>query len=441
LRILACAYACNPCLGSEEGVGWGWVTNIAQTHEVWVLTDPRHRGDIERTIDREPDRRRNLHFVYVRRYRWRRLEAVWPPAYLATYRIWQQHAFVAASALQREVKFDLVHTITYVGFRVPGPFFRLGIPLVWGPIGGLENTPWRFLPKLGLNGGLYYACRNLVNSWHKRFLRLPVEAFQAADGGVIAATTSIQRELKRCYGRDSTVICEIGWPAETTQSHSLRTSKEPLRISWSGQHLPGKALPLLLQALARLPLSVDWRLSILGEGPCTAKWKRRARRLNIGQNCEWHGHLSRIEALNIVHDSHLFVTTSLKDLTSTVIVEALVQGVPVLCPDHCGFSDAIDETCGIKLPVRNLRKFVTALAEAIALLYEKESLRRCLALGALTRASKFSWDNKGVRLNEIYRRQKAKHAPAAQVATEFNNNQRIMANAGAKDSRDAGLFA
>jgi glycosyltransferase involved in cell wall biosynthesis len=256
----------------------------------------------------------------------------------------------------------------------------------------------------------------VINSLHKRFLSLPAQALEAADGGIVAATTSIQRELKRCYGRDSTVICEIGWPSEAIQNHSLRASKEPLRICWSGQHLPGKALPLLLEAMAHLPSKVKCTLDILGDGPCMAKWKSYARHLNIGPNCHWHGHLSRVEALKIVHDSHLFVTTSLKDLTSTVVVEALAQGVPILCPDHCGFSDAVDQTCGMRLPVAHLGKFITALSEAIALLYEDESLRRRLAIGALKRVRVFSWDDKAARINEIYRRQKAKHAIAAQVA-------------------------
>jgi glycosyltransferase involved in cell wall biosynthesis len=415
VRILACAYACNPQFGSEEGVGWGWVNAIAQSHEVWVLTAPRHQADIEREIGNRHDLKRNLHFVYVPRRRWLRAEKVWPPAYLATYRLWQRDAFSVAAALHQKVSFELVHVITYVGFRVPGPFFQLGIPLVWGPIGGLENTPWRHLPWLGPYGAFYYASRNVINTFHKRFLRLPKQAFKAADGGIVTATASIRREVRRWYGKDSAVICEIGTPAAFDLSHSWRTSDVPLHISWSGQHLPGKALPLLFEALARLPLSVKWNLAILGAGPCTAKWKRYAQRLRIGGKCHWHGHLARAEALKIVHDSHVFVTTSLKDLTSTVIVEAMAQGVPILCPDHCGFSDAVDKSCGLKLPVRKPWEFVAALSQAIALLYYDEAQRCRLARGALDRVRAFSWDEKARRLNEIYRQKIGANAKSQQV--------------------------
>lgn len=411
LKIVACAYACNPCLGSEGGVGWGWIKTIARRHRVWVLTDPCHRNAIERRTAEASDQCRNLRFVYITRRRWRKVEAVWPPAYLTTYRMWQHDAYLAAAALHRKLSFDLVHVITYVGFRVPGPFFRLGIPLVWGPIGGLENTPWKYLPWLGIDGAIHYAGRNIINSLHKRFLRLPLRAFKAADGAIVAATSSIQREVRRFYDKDSTVICEVGCSDVARASHSRRSSDEPLRISWSGQHLPGKALPLLLEALARLPFSVRWSLAILGDGPCSEKWRRFARRLGLAPNCRWHGHLSRDEALTIVHDAHLFVSTSLKDLTSSVIVEAMAQGVPILCPDHCGFSDAVDDTCGMKLAMGSVEQFISSLAQAIACLHDDEELRRRLAGGALIRARKYSWEVKANELNEIYQRKIAMAMP------------------------------
>src|SRR5208282_2304890 len=130
----------------------------------------------------------------------------------------------------------------------------------------------------GFCGALYYACRNVINTLHKLFLPLPREALRAARGGVIAATGSIQREIERWYGEDSTVICEIGPPTVVARCHSRRKPEEPLRVSWSALHLPGKALPLLLEALAQIPRRMKWRLDILGAGPSTGKWRRYARR-------------------------------------------------------------------------------------------------------------------------------------------------------------------
>jgi len=173
-------------------------------------------------------------------------------------------------------------------------------------------------------------------------------------------------------------------------------------LSWSGQHLPGKALPLLLKALAKLPTDFDWRLDILGEGPCSARWRRLAGALGLSEKCQWHGLVPRKEAVALVHDSHVFVITSLKDLTSSVLLEALSQGVPVICLNHCGFRDVVTDNCGIKVLVTDRRGIESGLAAAIAALDRDEPFRRRLAQGALARVRDFSWEEKADRLSRIY---------------------------------------
>jgi glycosyltransferase involved in cell wall biosynthesis len=257
---------------------------------------------------------------------------------------------------------------------------------------------------MGPRGAVYYGARNVVNSMHRRFLRQPRKAFAAAGPGVIAATGEIQRQIRRWYGVDSEVICEVGLPRQTACSHSVRADREPLRIAWSGLHLPGKALHLLLRALSRLPESIDWRLEIYGDGPSRMGWQQLASRLGIESRCVWHGQVVRTEAHDGLKSAHLFVTTSLKDLTSTVIIEALANGVPVVCPDHCGFADVVNEHCGIKIPIGNVREFDTGLRRAIAAIAHDETKRRRLAEGALRRALDFSWEAKAEAIDRVYDR-------------------------------------
>ena len=430
LKVLAAAYACDPSRGSEMAVGWGWGTAIARSHDVWVLCADWQRESIERFVARNPEKFANLRFVYVSPKPWHYTDSHWlwrkcessilKPLVHASYRLWQRDAYAEALELHRGIGFDLAHQLTFVGFRFPGHLWKLGIPFVWGPIGGLENTPWRLLPTMGPRGAMYYGARNVVNSMHRRSLRQPRKGFDAAGPGVIAATSSIQREIQRWYGVNSQVICEVGLPPETADTYRLRANGEPLRLAWSGRHLPGKALNLLLRALGDVPDKTDWRLDIYGEGPCTVTWQRLAARLGIGSRCAWHGQVSRAEALEGLKSAHLFVTTSLKDLTSTVILEALAQGVPVICPDHCGFPDVIDETCGIRLPIERVEQFERALAEAIMKLAGDESMRQRLAAGALARAPQFNWNAKARAIDNVYRR--------VMASSDTHSSSRIWSN-------------
>ena len=115
-------------------------------------------------------------------------------------------------------------------------------------------------------------------------------------------------------------------------------------------------------------------------------------------------HAARDEALRGLRRAHLFVITSLKDLTSTVVLEALAQGVPVICPDHCGFADVVTGDCGVKLPIGTPGEFEQALAQTIAEFAGDEARRRRLAAGALGRARDFSWQAKAEAIDRVYQR-------------------------------------
>jgi len=411
MKVIVTAYACNPAKGSEEGVGWNWVKCIAGFCDPCVLVASFHRDDIDAYLRRHPDELKNVQFVYVRRkpwhYRpspgWKKIEeSIAKPVMNLAYMLWLKDAFALAQALHREQHFVLAHQLTYVGFRFPGRLWKLGIPFVWGPVGGLENLSWRFLPALGIRGAIYYAGRNLINSAQRLFLRSAGKSFRQAKV-VIAATSGIQREIRRWYGVDSRVICEVGPPEVVTAEAKRRQNHDPLRLVWSGEHLPGKALPLLLQALSRMNSGCSWHLDILGHGPLTVAWKNQAAELGLLDHCTWHGLLPREAALDVMSQGHVFVITSLKDLTSTVLLEALALGLPVICPDHCGFSDVVNDACGIKLPMKNPARLIDDLRAAVNGLCEDETKRGSMAEAALQRVETFSWERKAMEIEQAYR--------------------------------------
>lgn len=402
LKVLIAAYACNPFRGSEAGVGWGWVNAISRLHDVWVITgEEQGKADIELALARQPELGQRLNFVFLARPPLPAFLRHFPPLYFRTYRKWQESAFRIAAGLHKQVGFHIAHQLTYVGFREPGQLWKLGIPFVWGPIGGLENTPWGLLPLAGLRGGAYLAGRNAVNWIHKSLNRAPKAAFARADA-VIAATRGIRDEISKWYGRESSVICEVGPAVGGRGNVTAREPGESLELVWSGVHIAGKALPVLLRALSCVPARVDWRLHVLGDGPCRGKWERAAVRLKIQGRCCWYGNLPRQDALHIMERAHVMCITSIKDLTSSVLVEALSIGLPVVCLRHCGFADLVDDTCGIAVDP-NRSTIATHIAEAIVRLWGDEAARMELSRGARRRVLSCSWDIKGQDVDAIYR--------------------------------------
>ena len=412
LRVLAIAYACDPAKGSEYGVGWGWVNAIAADHDITVITADYNAPSIERYLNQRRDSSGNSpHFLYVKNRPWHyRPDGLWlkiedslaKPVMNLAYQDWLRFAVAEAKRELITNRYNLVHLITYVGWRFPGTFYRLGIPFVWGPIGGMKNSPWRLLPILGAKGAFYYGARNLVNSVQLMTLRGPRRALRTPNTGVIAATSEIQQELRNRFKAESRVICEVGPPGFVATNPTRRGENEPFRICWSGQHLPGKALHLLLQAAARLPHNFDYTIEILGDGPLNRTWRSMASRLNIERRCHWHGWLPREQSLTVMKQSHVFVITSLKDLTSTVAVEAISLGLPVISLDHCGFADLVTSKCGIKIHPGSAAQIVSDLAGALRALNADEALRERLANGAINRSRAYSWQTKMAALEEIY---------------------------------------
>lgn len=404
-KVLISAYACSPSEGSEAGVGWGFITALAPKYDLWVITEEeKYRSAIESYLRGNPGELNSVRFYFIRKQRERTLRKIWPPSYYWFYRRWHADALKLARRLHAEVGFDLAHQLTMIGYREPGFLWRLNLPFVWGPIAGMNQFPWRFLHTQGLYGCAFHVGRNIINALQMRYHRRAAAAAQRASAGLITATQPDWEGARKRWGCDSLLLSEVGVVEPTAKGPRERLPTEPLRIIWSGQHLPRKALNIGIRALALLPRRMNWELHILGSGVRTRAWKRLAARMGVRDRCVFHGWVSRDTATEVMASGHLMLITSLSDATSTVTVEALAAGLPVLAFDHCGFSNSIDASCGIKIPVTTPRDAVERFARVIAYLFSHEEQRVALATGALRRSKDYLWSRKAEIISGVYER-------------------------------------
>jgi glycosyltransferase involved in cell wall biosynthesis len=401
LKILVSAYACAPNKGSEPGMGWNFVTGLAKFHELHVIVEKRKwEQPINDFLENNPGLNDSVTFYFIDKKRNKPLRKIWPPSYYWFYKKWQKEAYKLACQLDLKENFDLIHQLNMVGYREPGYLWKIKKPFVWGPIGGLENSPWRFLQSLGFKGFLFYAGRNVINFWQRNFLTRPKLAVKRKKSAVISATPDNKILVKRLWGKDSTIISEVGQELNKIYKIEPREESKPLKIIWSGQHTAGKNLHLLLEALKGV--NFNFQLHVLGKGEMTSSWKILADRNGIQKQTIWHGWVEKSKAFEVLSNGHVFCITSIKDLTSTVTLEALSYGLPIICLDHCGFSHVVNESCGIKINVSTPKKASIGFSKALEKIYADESLRQSLSQGAFERAKDFSWESKINRLKTIY---------------------------------------
>jgi glycosyltransferase involved in cell wall biosynthesis len=401
-RLLLLAHSCNPEIGSEPGLGWNRALQAAKVLPTWVICDEAYnRAAIERYIGRNGPIP-NLEFVYVPPSRTEEFLQRFPGMFYPSYNLWHRRAFQIARQLHNRLRFDLIHQLNLCGFREPGYLWKLDAPFLWGPIGGAQNYPSRFLTSAGVAGAVSELIRSALNTWQLRTDRRVGLAARKARV-LLAANSTNARQIAKRRRTAAQVMVETGVHLVPDQQPHDFHHDGPLRILWSGVFEHRKALHLLLHALAALPEDVKYELHILGRGPLEKRWRQIAQTLGVDRHCRWLGWLDQPDALREYAWADAFVFTSLRDTTGNVVLESFAAGTPVLCLDHQGMADIVNEHCGVKLPVTNPREVVKGLRDTLLLWHnDRDELER-LSRGALQRAEYYSWETQGRRMAAIYR--------------------------------------
>jgi glycosyltransferase involved in cell wall biosynthesis len=403
-RVLISAFSCNPERGSEPGVGHFFVSELAKHCDLTVITEEvENRAAIERR-QRVDDVYASVDFRFIK-WPWldesgKRIDDRGSYHFYRCLRLWERDALQLAKNLTAGHRFDLTHHVTMGGYREPGFLWQLPLPFVWGPAGGHVQMPWRYFPMLGWRGWLQYGVRNLGNAVHARF-HPRVNAAARTARAVVTSSSLDARAFERFQGIRATTIAEHGTEPTTRPPRRLGAG-EILRIAWSGVHVPRKALPILLHAISQLPRELPVQLDILGDGPETARWKALALRLGVVERCIWHGRLPLDEATAVMRGCDVLALTSLIDATSSVLHEALSDGMPVVCHNACGFPDVISDGCGVLVPLHSPTSSIRGFADALSQLARSPEHYNRLAAGAHARAREITAGHRAEQMLEVY---------------------------------------
>lgn len=213
VKVLLLAAACNPYKGSDYRVGWHRVHETARYFNTWVICSEADKEDIQR-YQRDHGAHPNLQFCFVPDGWLERLLKLRRPVFYTnffSYHLWHRRAYKLAVRLHRELRFALTHQVTLVGYREPGYLWKLDVPFIWGPVGGTQNYPWRFLPSAGLRGAVVEGFRSLANWLQLRFSpRVRRAARKAAV--VLAANSQVQSDFQRLHRVKAELLPDIGYP-------------------------------------------------------------------------------------------------------------------------------------------------------------------------------------------------------------------------------------
>lgn len=79
-----------------------------------------------------------------------------------------------------------------------------------------------------------------------------------------------------------------------------------------------------------------------------------------------------------MRNAHLFLFTSINEDTSTVVLEAISNQLPVVCFDTCGMGYVIDKSIGIKVPLSTPQQSINDFARVLNKLENnRHLLKKC----------------------------------------------------------------
>jgi glycosyltransferase involved in cell wall biosynthesis len=393
MKILLSAYACEPNKGSEPGVGWNWALALRQRGlDVHVLTRSNNRQAIEQAPGRPNSR---LTFHYFDLPLWLRFWKHWPGGIYLYYLLWQIGAYKVAKRLHAAERFRLVQHITFVSYRQPSFMGSLGIPFIFGPVGGGEVMPQQFRKSLPLLGKLTESLRDMGN----RLIGFdPLMQRTYSSAHVIACATDETlhgipaRFQNKCIVQRAIGIGKTDAP-ESSGVQTEAISSKP-QFLFVGRLLYWKGLHLILQALERIRDEVpDAKLRVIGKGS-DGDWLRQvAKRSRVDDMVEWIDGIPHDEMAKEYQDSMAFIFPSLHDSGGMVVLEALSAGLPVICLDVGGPGSIVDSSCGFSISVSQKpeREIIHELASAMRRILRERELRSELSEGARKRAGELTW--------------------------------------------------
>lgn len=408
LKVLINAYACSPGMGSEPGMAWNWVKNLAKFCELYIITEGEFRERIEAVVP-TLEQGANMHFYYnpvsdeIRKMCWN--QGDW--RFYKYYRQWQWKTYLMAKDICGKEKIDVLHQLNMIGFREPGYLWKLskenGAPFVWGPIGGLKQFPTAYLKGAGLKMQLFMRLKNFLNIWQLKHEKRVDEALKTVRL-LISSIPDSYRALKKYKGLESILIPETGCFLSEDIS-TARFDAEEFHIMWVGKFDFRKQLPLALQAVA-LAKNPKLKLDVYGNGSVgqVEMAKRMGEELGISQQVIWHGNQKNDGVMEAMRKAQLFFFTSVNEDTSTVVLEAVSNRLPVVCFNACGMSAVIDDSVGRKIALSHPSQSAHDFARILNKLEGNRSLLRQLSENCKQRQMELSWEVKARKVMEEYKR-------------------------------------
>lgn len=399
--ILASTYALNPYKGSEDGMGWNFILQIAKRNKVIAITRENNKKNIDKYMAENPSSEYDkISFLY---YDLPYILRFWKgkgKSAMMYYFVWQ--LFLPIFIVIKKVRFDISHNVNFHNDWTFSLLWILKKPMVWGPVGHHPKIPKQYiLPVYGLKA--YLQDRAI---WLMKQLFWNVEPLlwltKKNANHIFCMNSSSQQvlNLKRQFSILPSVASE--------KRNSVNEKATTFKVLSIGRFVPLKGFDVTISSFAKFYHALSSQdqqrceLTIVGKGPEEKRLRKMIKELKIEKATTMITWVERSALTKIYNESDVFLFPS-HEGAGMVVSEALSYGLPVLCFDNCGPGEFIDEECGIKVKYTSYDESVQAFSQHLEVLYKKD-LQKMNDAAIKRHHSYFDWDLRSVQLDAVYQK-------------------------------------
>jgi glycosyltransferase involved in cell wall biosynthesis len=361
MKILLSAFACDPNHGSEPGVGWAWACQIARAgHDVCVFTRIENKPSIEAALAKKHIPRLRFVYLSVPNSIFHIPSFGIYPYYFA----WQLKAYLLAGKLVNLHELDCIHHITYGTYRTPFFLSFLGVPSIFGPVGGGEVSPIRLTKGMPILSRMREGARIAIN--RAGSLNPLTRLVWRHSSLILAVTDETLKMVPKRYRSKCRLLLAVTTPggAGKVEIEKCRDRKRfrvlfvGRLLEWKGPHLALKAISVAKKTLPTISLT------IIGNGRFEPRLRKLVKEEGLTDQVQWIPHVTRRRLLEVYDEHEVLIFSNLRDAGGTVVLEAMSRGVPVICLKLGAFGNLIDSDCGACIETDN--RSIDDVVEGIA---------------------------------------------------------------------------
>ena len=397
LKIFVSAYACEPGLGSEIGVGWHWVLEMSKHYELWVLTRESNRSTIEPWIAAHPEFS-GIHFLYFDLPKWARFWKKGLRGVRTYYNIWQARTNHIVKRTMRENDIKVFHHLTYGNVLWKVSSYGQKQFFVWGPVGGLETIPGEY--------SSHYARKSRMIEWVRRAVvkMLPLNIGfkkRCKNADLMLCKTEITRDLIPAKDRERAVLfTDVAVEKQPTITNADSKANSAVEFITVGRLDAWRGFDLVIESFARVAkTNKNLHLSIVGKGADKQRLCDIVEKLGMQEQVTFTGKVAMDEYYRLLAASDVVVNASLKEGAVTVSFDSMAMGKPLICLDTTGYTRYFSNEYAIVIPRTGREDVINNLAAAMERMTDANE-RTAIGEKARNAGAQFTWAARGEEYKE-----------------------------------------